>query len=73
MTKHDKNKTGDAHHNAKITERGIENMRKLYARGWKQADIGREYGLHRDTVNRLLRGRGRVGQTPAPPRPGRAV
>jgi transcriptional regulator len=51
---------GDKHHASKVTERQIEQMKRLREQGWKAAEVAREYGICPDTVYRLTTGRGRI-------------
>lgn len=61
-----KGKPGDDHPNAQVTEWTIRKMREARTRGTTCVELARTYGLHPDSVSRLTRGRGRVGDEADP-------
>lgn len=46
---------GIKHHNSKLTESDVINIRCLWASGWKRADIGRRYGITPQNVRCIVR------------------
>ena len=47
---------GEAHWCAKVTADQVREMRRLWADGWKQSDLGARYGINPATVSRIVRG-----------------
>jgi hypothetical protein len=48
---------GSAHPMARFTEEHVHWMRQLYARGWSQTRIARQFNTHQAHVSRIVRGK----------------
>jgi hypothetical protein len=48
---------GEAHHNAKLTENTVREIRSLHASGISQLQIAASLGIHRGVVGAVVRGR----------------
>jgi hypothetical protein len=47
--------SGPKRHSAKLTESDVREIRQLAASGMPQSDIGKRFGVHEDTVIRIVR------------------
>jgi hypothetical protein len=51
---------GERHHNAKLTDRQVREVRDLCVRGWVHQDIADAFGSSQTNVSRIARGEARV-------------
>ena len=56
MVSRDRHLYGERNSEAKLTEKIVENIHRLYAQGNSQERIGVIYGVHQMTVSKILRG-----------------
>jgi uncharacterized protein YjcR len=47
---------GEKHPNAKLNNKKVRNIRKLYAKGWPQRIIAEHYGVNQTIIGDVLRG-----------------
>lgn len=45
---------GTAHRNAKLTDEDVRNMREDYAKGMRQADLVKKYGVNQSGVSKIV-------------------
>jgi hypothetical protein len=48
---------GSTHHSTNVTEADVRGMRYLRSQGFTYAEIGANYGMHRASASRILRGK----------------
>lgn len=53
--KHGIAKFGEDHHTAKISDAAVGRIRKLHENGASQAELSRQFDVHRSTISRIVR------------------
>ena len=51
-------RSGERHHNAKLTADEVQEMRALRSEGWLLSDLAARYGVTKSNVSYILRGKG---------------